>query len=100
MKYIKTYDDRHSVRKSESPYKLHDYVFFYDEDQEENDKWQKGRIIELFIRKGTLWYEIELAEGELKGYHTSVLLPDIKRLLTKEEIEEIQIKNSAEQYNL
>jgi len=90
LKYIKTYESL----KSESPYKVNDYVYFFDED-DIKEKFKNGIITELFVRKGTLWYEVTILEGDLKGFHTSLLLPDIKRLLTPEEIEEIQIKNSA-----
>jgi hypothetical protein len=109
MKYIKQFENRSKVQINYA-FNKNDYVLFYDEDINDNvfplervihgNGITKGIILESFISKFGETYEIALVYGEQKGYHTSVKRKDILRLLTAEEIEEIQFINDSEKYNL
>ena len=90
MKYIKEFE------KYER-YKVNDYVLFYDNDITDDNKITNGKIIDVFIRNGAIYYEIESVEGDKIGYHTSVIENEIYRLATPDEYNN---KKMAIKYNI
>ena len=74
MKHLKLFEKFGDDIKKNSKYKVNDYILFYDEDDKTK---QNGKILELFIKKGDLWYEVAMVEGDEIGSHTSILDGDI-----------------------
>jgi hypothetical protein len=100
MKYLKLFENFGDDIKNASPYKVGDYVRYYDKHNDVGDYEDHGKIIELFIRKNILCYEVEDVEGKHIGRHISVTASDIYRKLIEKEIEDINIKNTTNKFNL
>jgi len=104
MKYIKKFEvaDINNL-KNNSLYKINDYIHFYDEDAKGGKLFiddKDGIILGMFVREGILRYCVEILDEQEKGQHTNILSRDIYRLLTTEEIENIEIRNNSNKYNL
>lgn len=97
MTNLKTYENFGDNIKDLSPYKKSDYILFFDDNIGE---LKNGLILNMFVRRSILWYEVANVDGVDIGYHTSILDNDIERLLTLDEISDIKIKNTANKYNL